>query len=75
MMEKAKTLIIIELKSGNEKRIESPEDVNTLMIAMCDGSLGQALAFRDIDGSFILINTTEFETIIFTPQETQDATS
>lgn len=69
-----KTLIIVELKSGNEKRIESPEETDKLTVAMCDGGLGQALVFRDVDGSFIVVNTTEYETILFIPQ-VQDVTS
>lgn len=70
-----KTLIIIEMKSGNEKRIESPEDILKLIRDMVlNEGFGKAIGFNDIDGSFLILNTSEFETITLIPQ-VQDATS
>lgn len=65
-----KTLIIVELKSGNEKRIESPEEAPKLLEHM-RGNQGIGFGFIDVDGSIVMFNVTEFETIIFIPQKSK----
>ena len=62
----AKTLVIVTLKNGSEKRVNSPEEPLTFINSMtADGSW----AFKDVDGSWLIVNFQEYSTIELIPEE------
>lgn len=64
----ARTLIVIELKSGNESRINSHEDPLFLAQHINEGFKLPVLGFRDVDDIWVFINTQEIERITLYPE-------
>lgn len=63
-----KTLIVIELKNNKTEYVNSSEDVNKLISGISSANFDIGIGFKDIDGSWIIINQQEFVSIKLLPQ-------
>lgn len=69
--EESKTLILVSLKSGDERRINSAHDAMTMLLKITSLTT-PTWGFVDVDGSCVIINSNEFESISLIPQESSD---
>lgn len=64
-----KTLIVIELKNNKTEYVNSSESVDKLLGLLEQSSFNVGIGFKDVDGSWVIINQQEFVSIKFLPQD------